>query len=79
MRTTLNLDDDVAAQLTQLARSDGRSLSRLANELMRDGLRTRRSPPSRGDYVPPVLDSGAPWVDVTDVAQALDRLDDRGR
>ena len=78
MRTTLNIDDDVAQQLAVLARAGGRSLSRVANDLMRDGLRSRASTPERDAYEPPVFDSGTPSIDVTDVAQALDRLDDRG-
>jgi len=78
MRTTLNLDDDVAQQLAELSRSGGRSLSRVANDLMRDGLRAQRDAPERSPYVPPVFDSGPARLDVTDVAQALEQLDERG-
>jgi hypothetical protein len=78
MRTTLNLDDDVAHQLVELARKHGRSQSRIANELIRDGLRVRHSPPERRPYEPPVLHSGEPLLDVTDVQQALELIDDRG-
>ncbi len=75
MRTTLNLDDDVAGRLTELARRSGRSLSRVANDVLRAGLRDlqRRPPPDR--YEPPVLETGEPLLDVTDVAEALERLD----
>lgn len=76
MRTTLNLDDDVVQQVTQLAREHGRSMSRVANDLMRDGLRLQRATPAPSAYDPPVLDSGAPLLDVTDVAQALERIDE---
>ena len=78
MRTTLNLDDDVARQLAELSREDGRSMSRVANDLMREGLRASRSAPDTPDYDPPVFDSGEPLIDVADVAQALDRLDELG-
>jgi len=78
MRTTLNIDDDVARQLAELSRTDGRSLSRVANELMRDGLRMKRAAPGPPAYEPPVFDSGVPSVDVTDVGQALERIDDLG-
>jgi hypothetical protein len=39
MRTTLTLDDDVAAMLERLRKSRGVSLKRLANEALRRGLK----------------------------------------
>ena len=75
MRTTLNLDADVAAQLAEESRTRVESLSRTANEFLRAGLRSRREPATRSPYVPPVFDSGRPLLDVTDVAGALDALD----
>lgn len=77
MRTTLNVDDDVAAQLSALARSRGRSLSRVANELMREGLRASNRPVGADPYDPPTFDTGSPSLDVTDIAEALDILDKR--
>lgn len=73
MRTTLNLDDDVAVMLTELARRSGRSLSRVANEVLRAGLAAGRRRQAR--YDPPRLGSGTPLVDVTDVAGALELLE----
>jgi hypothetical protein len=78
MRTTLNLDDDVAAQLAAESRKRGESLSRTANEYLRAGLRGSREPESRTPYEPPVFDSGRPLLDVTDIAGALDALDRAG-
>jgi hypothetical protein len=78
MRTTLNLDNDVAQQLAVLARAEGRSMSRVANALIRDGLRLSREAPDAPAYEPPVFDSGAPRMDVTDVQEALERLDRHG-
>jgi hypothetical protein len=75
MRTTLNLDEDVAAQLGALARERGSSLSRAANDLIRAGLRASRERTALSPYVPPTFDTGAPLVDVTDVAAALEVLD----
>jgi hypothetical protein len=75
MRTTLNLDDDVAAQLAAESRKRGTSLSRMANEYLRAGLRSSRDAVPRTVYEPPVFDSGRPLVDVTDVAAALESLD----
>ncbi len=78
MRTTLNIDEDVAQQLAALARAEGQSVSRVANALIRDGLRANRTAPEQPSYMPPVFDSGAPLVDVTDVQEALERLDGGG-
>jgi hypothetical protein len=75
MRTTLNLDDDVATQLTEIARREGRSLSRTANDLLRTGLRDERTPRQMDRYEPPTFDTGRILLDVTDVADALDTLD----
>jgi hypothetical protein len=78
MRTTLNLDDDVAAQLAAESRKRGESLSRMANEYLRAGLRSSRESESQTPYVPPVFDTGRPLLDVTDVAGALEALDRAG-
>ncbi len=75
MRTTLNIDEDVAAQLAQLARRRGRSLSRVANDLMRAGLGADATRPDPPPYEPPTFDTGEPLLDVTDVAAALEVLD----
>jgi hypothetical protein len=75
MRTTLNLDDDVAAQLAEMARVRARSLSRVANEMLRAGLRAEQQARTPEPYDPPTFDSGRALVDVTDVAAALDLLD----
>jgi hypothetical protein len=75
MRTTLNLDDDVAAQMGEMAARDGRSLSRVANSLIRAGLRAAREQRRPSPYQPPTFDTGAPLIDVTDVAEALESLD----
>jgi len=74
MRTTLNLDDDVATRLRELSREHGRSLSRTANELLRTGLRRDQLAEAPEAYDPPTFDTGAPLVDVTDVAAVLELL-----
>ena len=76
MRTTLNLDDDVAARIAELAERRGSSLSRSANELLRAGLRSLSEVARPEPYKPPVFDSGRPLIDVTDVGSALETLDD---
>ena len=75
MRTTLNLDDDVAAQVGALARERGTSVSRVANELMRAGMRVARERQPLAPYEPPTFDTGEPLLDVTDVAGAMEVLD----
>jgi hypothetical protein len=75
MRTTLNLDDDVARPLAEIARRSHRSLSRVANDLLRAGLRESQKGPRLEPYVPTVFDTGAPLVDVTDVEEALEILE----
>jgi hypothetical protein len=75
MRTTLNLDDDIAARLAAESRKRGASLSRTANEFLRAGMRASQHPRPTGAYEPPAFDSGRPRLDVTDVAAALESLD----
>ena len=41
MRTTLTLDDDVAAKLKAEARRDGRALKEVVNDVLRRGLSAR--------------------------------------
>jgi hypothetical protein len=71
MRTTLNRDDDVAAQLAAEARKRGESLSRTANEYLRAGLRSSREAVAVTPYEPPVFDSGRPLLDVTDTTTTI--------
>jgi hypothetical protein len=75
MRTTLNLDDDVAARLAAESRKRGASLSRTANEFLRAGMRASLRPEPAGGYKPPTFESGRPRLDVTDIAAALESLD----
>jgi len=76
MRTTLNLDDDVAVALSAEAALAGTSLSRAANALVRDGLLSRRAARELEPYEAEVFDSGPPRLDVTDVSAALEILDE---
>ena len=47
MRTTLTIDDDVAAQLERLRRSRDVSLKELVNDVLRRGLREMGTRPKR--------------------------------
>jgi hypothetical protein len=42
MRTTLTLDDDVAAKLKDICRRTGESFRAALNRILRDGLNTRK-------------------------------------
>jgi hypothetical protein len=75
MRTTLNLDEDVSAQLTALAARRDSSLSRVANDLIRTGLRAANSHQAIKGFLVRPRDTGRPLIDVTDVAAALEVLD----
>lgn len=72
MRTTLTIDDDVAAQLEQL-RASGRSFKQLVNDALRAGLATIDGPaPQRsGPYTRPA-DLGRPRLpDLDDISEVL--------
>jgi metal-responsive CopG/Arc/MetJ family transcriptional regulator len=71
MRTTVNLDDDVAAAVDRLRRERSLGLSEAVNELIRASLATR--PPRR-----PFRQRSQPMglvIDVSNVAEAIERLD----
>lgn len=73
MRTTLTLDDDVAAQLEQLRVQQQRPFKQLVNEALRAGLLALERPerPRRGPFTAPV-DLGRPRLpDLDDVSEAL--------
>jgi Arc/MetJ family transcription regulator len=71
MRTTVSLDDDVAAAVDELRRARHVGLSEAVNELIRQGLRTPRR---RATFRPRSADLGL-RVDVSNVAETLDLLD----
>jgi metal-responsive CopG/Arc/MetJ family transcriptional regulator len=71
MRTTVNLDDDVAAAVDRLRRERSIGLSQAINELVRAGL-TAKQP--RKPFRQRSQQLGM-QVDVTNVAEALDLLE----
>jgi metal-responsive CopG/Arc/MetJ family transcriptional regulator len=72
MRTTLTLDDDVAAALDALRRREGVGLSEAVNRLIREAL---ARPPETAAYVHRSHDLGI-TVDVTNIGEVLDLLDE---
>lgn len=72
MRTTVSLDDDVAAAVDRLRRERGLGLSEAVNELVRQGL---LGSSTREPYEHRTADVGI-TVDVSNVGDVLDVLDD---
>jgi hypothetical protein len=75
MRTTITLDDDVAALIESERARTGESFRTAVNRLLRRG--ARAAPPG----VPPALPElpGRPILDVSDVSALLAALDDERR
>lgn len=71
MRTTLSLDDDVIAAVHRLREERNIGLSEAVNELIRAGLAVPRQ---RKEFRQRTVNIGL-RVDVSDVADALERLD----
>lgn len=75
MRTTVTLDDDVAAAVEQLRRERAVGVSQAVNELVRAGL---RAPRPRRKFHQRSVNLGL-RLDVTNVAEALELLEEAGR
>lgn len=73
MRTTLTLDDDVAALLARVRKSRKAGLKQTVNEALRQGLRHMAAPPPRRKpYVTPSWHLGKCLVDNLDnIAEVL--------
>lgn len=75
MRTTVTLDDDVAALIESERARTGESFRAAVNRLLRRGARLRtRSAPTPLPELP-----GRPILDVSDVSALLAALDDERR
>ena len=72
MRTTVRLDDDVAAAVEQARRRRGSGLSNVINDLIRAGLSQRRS--RQATFRQRSATIGI-RVDVSDTAEVLEQLD----
>jgi hypothetical protein len=71
MRTTVTLDDDVAAAVKRLRRESGVGVSEALNGLARAGLTVKGERPAFRQRVASIRLK----VDVTNVAEALEQLD----
>ncbi|WP_420435624.1 ribbon-helix-helix domain-containing protein [Candidatus Poriferisocius sp.] len=74
MRTTLTLQDDVAAAVDRLRRSEGIGVSEAVNRLVREGLaKPKTVPPYEHDS----YDMGQK-LDVTNIGDVIGLLDETG-
>ncbi len=71
MRTTVTLDDDVAAAVSEFRHQRGVGVSGAINELIRQGL---ARPAPRERFVQQTSHGGA-MIDVADIAEALELLE----
>jgi plasmid stability protein len=77
MRTTLTLDEDVAARLQARARESGRSFKEVVNEAIRRGLMTQDEPRVEAPFVVSARPLGLrPGLGYDNVAELLERLDE---
>ncbi len=77
MRTTLTLDDDVAAALKVLVRSSGKTFKAVVNEVIRNGLMTGEKPvPEREPFRVSSAPRGfRPGIDPLKLNQLADELE----
>jgi hypothetical protein len=78
MRTTLTLDDDVAAKLKAESRRAGRPFRDIVNETLRRGLAMRRTATAqRQAFRIPVRDLGnlKPGLSLDNVAEVVEQLE----
>ncbi len=75
MRTTINLEPDVVAEIQRLRRSEGIGLSAAVNRLARAGLAGRAAAP---DYAHCTFDMGQ-RIDVSNVGAVITLLDESGQ
>jgi hypothetical protein len=73
MRTTLSLDEDVAALLNRARRARQASLKKIVNEALRQGLRQMTTPPEKlRPYRTPGVSLGRCRIgSIDDVSEAL--------
>lgn len=73
MRTTLTLDDDVAAQLEREMRASGKSFKRTVNDALREGLARRRESGAVAPFVVRARELGlVPGLDYANVGELLE-------
>jgi hypothetical protein len=77
MRTTLTLDEDVAAKLKAESRRAGRPFREVVNETLRRGLASRRIPAGRQRFKVTARDLGnlKPGLSLDNVAELIEHVE----
>ncbi len=77
MRTTLTLDDDVAAKLRAEARRAGRPFRDVVNDTLRRGLASRRAISSRQNFTIEPRDLGnlRPGLSLDNIAEMIEQIE----
>jgi hypothetical protein len=77
MRTTLTLDDDVAAKLKAEAQRAGRPFHEMINEMLRRGLENRRATAQRRAFKVTARDLGnlKPGLSLDNVAELIEHVE----
>jgi plasmid stability protein len=77
MRTTLTLDDDVAAKLKAESRRAGRSFREIVNDALRRGLASQRVAAKRPSFKIMARDLGhlKPGLSLDNVAELIERVE----
>ncbi|MBI3050300.1 MAG: ribbon-helix-helix protein, CopG family [Acidobacteria bacterium] len=77
MRTTITLDDDVAARLRSLARRSGRAFREVVNDVLRRGLARASAPRGREPFRVVARDLGArrPGLSLDNIAELIERVE----
>ena len=77
MRTTLTLDDDVAARLKALARRSGRAFREVVNETLRRGLARPPAARPREPFKVQARDLGRlrPGLSLDNIAELLEQVE----
>jgi hypothetical protein len=80
VRTTLTLDDDVAAELKAASRRTGRPFKDVVNDALRLGLACPTDAASHAPFVVKARDLGLqPGLTIDRVAELVERLEGPGR
>jgi hypothetical protein len=77
MRTTLTLDEDVAAKLKSIARRSGRAFRQVVNETLRRGLSSVPSRSTREPFAVNARDLGQlrPGLSLDNIGELLDQVE----
>ena len=80
MRTTLTLDDDVAARLKAESRRAGRSFRDVVNDTLRRGLASQRAASRHHPFTVETLDLGElkPGLSIDNVADLIEQVEGSG-